>query len=417
MTNHTEVRNQAVRWVAIAWLLLALTLLAAANGEGHDGLPGIKDAVAEAAWLRHGFTDTQREAIRAACRRGIDGKFVPGGALLIMHQGEPIFREAFGVASLETGRLFTIDTPCRIASVTKPHTATLLAMLVEQGKLSWDDPIDKHLPSFTGIAVRGRGASPRTPKIRELLSHTAGFPGQPAIEAGRWRIKVDGTLADAVADLPRQGLAAEPGTVYAYTGLGYMVAGRIAELVTGKEFGALMKEMLLDPIGANTATFYPSDELQSRIPTAYDRKDGQLVKLDLASRPEAVATFPNPAGRLVSTLDDVGRFLLLHRNRGAIGGRQLVAAESLQAQYRRQPATGRMGGYGLGFNVMKVNARGEGVRVRHTGASGTLAQLDFERDLILVLLTQVPQAQTQPFRDGLMQAISDVFSSPASDGD
>ena len=182
--------------------------------------------------------------------------------------------------------------------MTKPHTSTLIAMLVEQGKLSWDDPVDKYLPTFAGIAVRDKGPATRTPKIRELLSHTAGFPGQPAIDSGRWKIKTTGTLADAVADLPAQGLAAEPGTVYAYTGLGYMVAGRIAELVTGKEYGALMKEMLLDPIGANTATFYPSDELKARMPTAYERKDGEFVKLDPASRPRAAAGIPQSGRQL-----------------------------------------------------------------------------------------------------------------------
>src|SRR5437868_9947815 len=54
------------------------------------------------------------------------------------------------------------------------HTSTLIAMLVEQGTLSWDDPVDKYLPSFAGIAVREKSAAARTPKVRELLSHTAG---------------------------------------------------------------------------------------------------------------------------------------------------------------------------------------------------------------------------------------------------
>lgn len=367
-------------------------------------------AKAEEAWLRHGFTAAQREKIRAALQRGIDDKFVPGGAMLIIHRGEPIFREGFGVASLETQQPFAIDAPCRIASITKPHTSTLMAMLVEQGKLSWDDSVEKYLPAFAGIAVRGKGTAMRTPKIRELLSHTAGFPGQPAIDAGQWKIKTDGSLAEEVADLPGQGLAAEPGTVYAYTGLGYVVAGRVAELVTGKEYGVLMKELLLEPIGATTATFYPSDELKARMPTMYERKGGELVKADLASRPRAAATFPNPAGSLVSTLDDVGRMFMLHRNHGQANGKQIVKPETLAALYRRQPATGRTG-YGLGFNVVKVNAKGEGIRIRHTGASGTFAQLDFENDLIVVLLTQVPQVQTEPFRAGVLKTMAEVFQS------
>jgi CubicO group peptidase (beta-lactamase class C family) len=406
---HSDVRSR----IAIALLALLPWLVPVASADDQLAVSAVKDAKAEEAWARHGFTAAQRDSIRAALQRGIDQKFVPGGALLIIHRGEPVLREGFGVASLETANPFTIDAPCRIASLTKPHTSTLIAMLVEQGKLAWDDPVDKYLRSFAGIAVRDKGPATRRPKIRELLSHTAGFPGQPAIDSGRWKIKTTGTLADAVADLPAQGLATEPGTVYAYTGLGYMVAGRIAELVTGKEYGAHMQEMLLEPIGAKAATFYPSDELKARMPTAYERKGGEFVKLDPASRPRAAAAFPNPAGSLISTLDDVGQLLMLHRNRGQVNGKQLVKPESLQALYQPQPATGRTS-YGLGFNVLKLNAKGDGVRVRHTGASGTFAHLDLENDLIFVLLTQVPQTQTQPFRDGLLKAIADVFAAPDS---
>ena len=405
--------SQVVHKFAVALLAILPWLVGGTSAEDQAAISAVKDAKAEAAWLRHGFTGAQRDQIRAALQLGIDQKFVPGGAMLIIHRGQPIFREGFGVASLETRQPFTVDAPCRIASVTKPHTSTLITMLVEQGKLAWDDPVDKYLPTFAGVAVRDKGPATRTPKVRELLSHTAGFPGQPAIDSGRWKIKTTGTLADAVADLPTQGLAAEPGTLYAYTGLGYMVAGRIAELVTGKEFGALMQEMLLEPIGASVATFYPSDELKAQMPTAYERKDGEFVKLDPASRPRTAAAFPNPAGSLISTVEDVGQLFMLHRNQGEVDGKQLVKPQSLQALYQRQPATGRTN-YGLGFNVVKVNAKGEGTRIRHTGASGTFAQLDFENDLIIVLLTQVPQTQTQPFRDGLLKAVAEVFSSADS---
>jgi CubicO group peptidase (beta-lactamase class C family) len=368
------------------------------------------DAVEES-WIRHGFNDNQRDSIRDAFRSGIDQRFIPGGALLILHRGEPILREGFGVADLDTQKPFTADAPCRIASLTKPHTSTLLAMLVERGKLSWDDPIDRYLPSFDGVKVRDKGPAARTPKVRELLSHTAGFPGQDAVHSGSWKFRADGTLADAVEDLPGQGLAAEPGSRYIYSGVGYMVAGRVAEVATGKGFADLMDELLLAPIGATTATFFPSSEVAARVPTPYERRQEGFVKLDRSSRPEAAARFPNPGGSLVSTLDDVGRLFLLHRNRGVAEGKKLIAPGSLSELYRPQPPTGQDGqnGYGLGFNILKTADDGVGVRIRHTGASGTFAQLDFENDVIVVILTQVPQAQTQPFRDRLLKAISAVF--------
>jgi CubicO group peptidase (beta-lactamase class C family) len=111
---------------------------------------------------------------------------------------------------------------------------------------------------------------------------------------------------------------------------------------------------------------------------------------------------------LVSTLDDVARVLMLHRNRRNVADRQLIAPESLKAQYRPQPATGR-NGYGLGFNILRTDANGVGDRIRHTGASGTLALIDFKQDLLVVMLTQVPTKQTQPFGNRLMKAIDSVF--------
>ncbi len=100
---------------------------------------------------------------------------------------------------------------------------------------------------------------------------------------------------------------------------------------------------------------------------------------------------------------------MLHRNRGNVSGKSLVGKETLQALYRPQPATGRIG-YGLGFNVMRTNAAGQGVRVRHTGASGTFAILDFQSDLVVVMLSQVPSKQTQPFSNKLLKAIDAVFT-------
>jgi CubicO group peptidase (beta-lactamase class C family) len=79
--------------------------------------------------------------------------------------------------------------------------------------------------------------------------------------------------------------------------------------------------------------------------------------------------------------------------------------------YRPQPATGRSG-YGLGFNIMRKGANGLGDRVRHIGASGTLALIDFKADVIVVFLTQVPAKQTQPFTDRVMKAVGTVFMKP-----
>ncbi len=398
----------AVRLLAARWLALALTVAALAGPAGALS----DDPAGEKRWAAHGFSPAQREQLREAWRWGIAERYVPGGAMLVLHRGEVIFREAFGVADLQTGTPFAIDAPCRLASVTKPFTATLFALLVGEGKCGWDDPVDRYLPEMTALRLRGQGRAARAPTLRELLSHTAGFPGNNERRSGAVPVRGDGTLAGMVAEIARAGLIAEPGTAYAYSGFGYMVAGRAAEVITGREFGALLAERLLKPMGAGGAVFLPSASaaVRSRLPTMYDRTDGGLAPAGGGEGETAGLAFPNPGGGLVATLDDVGRFLLLHRNRGiAGGGGRLVAAETLEVLYRPQPATGREG-YGLGFNVLRSDARGVGDRLRHAGASGTLALIDFKQDLIVVVLTQVPTKQRLPFGRRLDAAIERVFS-------
>lgn len=371
------------------------------------------DSAGEEAWLAHGFTAAQRDSLREVWRWGIAERFVPGGAMLIVHRGETVFREAFGVADLATGRPFTVDAPCRLASVTKPFTATLFARLVEAGWLAWDDPVDKFLPEFAELEVRGQGRAKRAPVIRELLSHTAGFAGNDERRSGAVEISPGSTLAEVAATLAQAGLVREPGSGYTYSGFGYMVAGRVAEVATGREFSALMHEQLVEPIGAGQAVFHPSAaaDLLARMPVMYDRIGGSLVPVAAAGREDAVVRFPNPGGGLVATLDDVGRLLRLHRDRGVAAETSLLLPASLRALYVRQPATNREG-YGLGFNLLHTGADGVADRVQHGGASGTLALIDFQRDVFVVVLTQVPTKQRLPFGNRLNQAVDSIFSPP-----
>lgn len=354
-------------------------------------------------WTDHGFTEAQRQRIQTAFQDGIDRMVIPGGAMILLHKGEVIFKQAFGVADLETQRPFKVSTPVHIASLTKLHTSTVMVMLAEQGRVSLDEPIDTYLPEFANLRVRGKDNPVAAPTLRQCLSHTSGFPGNNALKAGKFRVNLDGTLADVVADLATKELLGEPGTRHAYSRLGYIVAGRVAEIATGRPFPQVMSRTLLRPVGALDATFLPSAELQQRIPVAYVRTDGGFAK----RTGEPLGTVLNPGGRLVSTLEDVTRVLLLHRNRGKVGKKTLVSADSLRQMYVPQPATPNTG-YGLGFNIMRLPEDGSPARIRHTGASGTLAVIDFDSDVILVVLTQVPQKQTNRWRSRLVQTVFEV---------
>ncbi len=355
-------------------------------------------------WIEHGYTEEQRDELRTVIQAGIDEKFVPGAAILLVHKGEVIFREAFGLADLETGRRVEIDDVFFIASVTKPFTSTMMAILADRDIISLGDTVDKYLPEFGNLQIRDLGPAESAPTIRQCLSHTAGFPGNNAMQAGNFSVYMDGSLAETVDDLASKELWGRPGTLHAYTRFGYMTSARVVEVVEGKSFEEVMQTTLLDPIGATHTTFHPSEEVIAGMVKPYVRtEDGFKLRVG-----GPMGRVINPGGGLYSTLDDVGRMLLLHRNQGKVDGRQIVSAEALREQYVPQPSTPRTG-YGLGFNTLKVGPDGYGFRLQHIGGSGTFAWMDHKEDLLFVMLSQVPTGMMVKYRNRVMRKIGEIF--------
>ena len=206
-------------------------------------------------WTDHGLKEGDQAAIRAAFQRGIDERFIPGGSLMIIHEGVVVLHEGFGVADLQSGKPFQANAPCRIASLTKPHTATTLALLAEAGKLSFDDPVSKYLPAFEKLKVRGSEGHAKPITLAMCLSHTAGFASNNQLKAGEFALDFNRSLAEVVDELSSHELFYEPATAYGYGRLGYMTAARVAEIVTGKPFDAVMAEVLFAALGSEDSTF------------------------------------------------------------------------------------------------------------------------------------------------------------------
>ncbi len=354
-------------------------------------------------WAGHGLSETQRGAIRDAFQRGIDEQFIPGGSLMLIHKGAVVLHEGFGVADLASGKPFPANAPCRIASLTKPHTTTTLAILAEQGTLSFSDPVGKYIPAFNQLKVRGTETTAKPITLAMCLSHTAGFASNNQLKAGELSLDWNGTLEDVVNELATHDLFYEPATAYGYGRLGYMTAARVAEIVIGKPFETVMAETLFAALGSTDSTFdYPS--MLDRIPTPYVRtKNGLQVRTG-----EPMGTVINPGGSLIATPTDVARMLLLHRNRGEALGKRVVSESILQEMYQSQPGRGKAK-YGLGFNILAQNEDGSARRVQHTGAAGTIGIIDFDLDLIVIVLTQVPQTQTNKWRGPLLKTIFSTF--------
>jgi CubicO group peptidase (beta-lactamase class C family) len=355
-------------------------------------------------WKSHDLTEAQREHIRAAFQRGIDEKFIPGGSLTLIHKGEIILQEGFGMADLESKKPFAANAPCRIASLTKPHTATTLALLAEKGKLSFSDPLSQYIPAFKKLKVRGKDGYAKPITLAMCLSHTAGFASNNQLKAGKFTLNWNGTLEEVVDELATHDLFYEPGTAYGYGRLGYMAAARVAEIVTGKTFDQVMADELFSVLGSTESTF-DYESVKDRIPTAYLRTPSGFEE----RTGEPMGTVINPGGSLVATPDDVTRLFLLHRNRGKVNGKQVVSEAILQQMYQSQPGREKAK-YGLGFNILAQGPDGSAHRIQHTGASGTIGIIDFDLDLVVIVLTQVPQTQTYKWRRPLLETIFQVFA-------
>jgi CubicO group peptidase (beta-lactamase class C family) len=324
---------------------------------------------------------------------------IPGGSVRIVEGREIVFDRYFGTFTEDSKIAWDEQTVVAIASISKSVTATLVAVLVGEGSLSFDDPIAKYLPEYAEITLQSSDQSVRSPTIAECLSHTAGFPGGTMSKLPRNSPIKRGDQAEVARHLATQGLASRPGTKYAYTFRGYAAVSRVIEVVTGRPIAAVMQEKLLVPLGMEETTFTPGVSLVRRHPLFASRAEGQSDE-EVATQIESLRAqrgpFVNTAGALVSTPDDLQRFLQFHANKGRVGKRQIAPASVLAELYRKQPATKD---YGLGFKLS-----GGGV-VGHGGATGTFASVDLETGRILIVLTQAGAPNARPLLAGATKVI------------
>ena len=329
---------------------------------------------------------------------------IPGGSVCVVENGKVLFNQAYGVTAPKSTRRWEKNSPVQIASMTKSITSTLVAVLVGEGKLAFDDPISKYIPEYGRLKMRKSGAEVRSPTIAECLSHTSGFPGgtMGSLPAGSPIRTSD--QAGVATSLAKQGLAAKPGTKYAYTFRGFAAVARCVEIVTGKRFPEILEERLLKPLGMSNTTFQPNLELLKRHPRYAKRianLDDVKISAFLEKKKRESKRFVNAGGGLISTPDDLVKFYRLHSVRGKIGDKRLIPEKVIAKLYEKQPGTR---GYGLGFNLF-----GNAV-VGHGGASGTIGGVDLKNDRVVVILTQAGSTAARPLTRRGMQLAREILA-------
>jgi CubicO group peptidase (beta-lactamase class C family) len=363
-------------------------------------------------------------------RREVTTRKIPGAVLLIQQHRKEVYLESFGVRSVATRLPMTPDTIFRIYSMSKAVTSVAIMMLVEDGRLSIDDPVSKYIPAFANAKVGvdlsdEAGQYPlkleplkRPITILDLLRHTSGitygFYGEGQVKkiyANPALYDGDFDNAEFAARIAKIPLAEQPGVRWDY-GHSTDILGRIVEVVSGQGLLQFEKQRLLDPLGMTKTTFYVPDETQwPRIAEPFpDKRFGWRMRF---GRPIAGVMSPAVPRRwesggagMVSTAPDYARFLQMLLNGGELDGRRYLksATVALMTSDHIGPETGILhdpfyfpgpgSGFGLGFAVRTApppNTTWPLGEYRWDAAGGSFYFVDPKDDMLVVFMVQAPE--------------------------
>lgn len=294
----------------------------------------------------------------------------PGAAVLVMKEGKPLLRKAYGTADLELGVAMTPEHVFRIGSMTKQFTAVAVLMLMEQGKLALDDPMTRFLPDFP--------VGKRTVTIRHLLTHTSGLVSYTDIPEWRPLQRKDMTVNELIGLTKDKPFEFEPGERWAYCNSGYILLGAVIEKAAGTTYEEFLRKNIFEPLGLKD-TYYDSTTriIPRRIPGYGPGSSNGFANADYLSM-----TQPYAAGSLLSTIDDLAAW-----NEALLAGK-LVKRESLETAWSNHKLKdGSATGYGFGWGVGALDGKR---MVSHTGGIHGFASIGIlfpEEKLQILMLT------------------------------
>lgn len=319
----------------------------------------------------------------------VDDHVLAGAVTLVADKEKILDLEAVGYQDVAARKPMETDCLFWIASQSKPITATALMMLVDEGKVNVEDPVEKYLPEFKGqmvIAEQDKDhvllKKPKHPiLVRNVLSHTSGLPFKTNVETPTLDLYPLSMRVQSYSMIP---LMFEPDSKYQYSNAGINTAGRIIEVVSGMPYEKFLDERLFKPLGMKDTTFWPSVEQQKRLAKSYKpTKDGMLEEITVGQLRYPLEDHerqPMPAGGLFSTATDLSLFYRMLANGGSWQGKQYLSEASFKQMTSKQTAEG-LAAYGFGFST------GNG-HIGHGGAYSTNSEYDSKSGMITIFLVQ-----------------------------
>lgn len=298
------------------------------------------------------ISQTGKERIQETLWRAVRNRELPGINLMILKDGEELFYCEEGYSNLEQRKKIRRDTIVRLYSMTKPVTAAAVMLLVERGLLDLAQSVAELIPGFADQKVCQSDGTfvpvSRPSTIRDLMNMTAGLVylgDETAAERETTKVYEEiaenmygehpVTTTEMANRIGRCPLKYQPGEIWQYSS-GADVLGAVVEAVTGKTFGAFLREELFQPLEMPDTDFYVPEEKQDRLMTAYMwDKDGTLVPYkgcNLAIMNDMVVpnAFESGGAGLVSTIDDYAHFAQMLMDGGVYRGKRLMGRRTVE---------------------------------------------------------------------------------------
>ena len=278
--------------------------------------------------------DRAVEQARAWFRQFGEKTGVPGYSVAVAVDGKIVWAEGFGKANVEMDAPATPQTVYRIGSVTKLFTAAAAMLLVEEGRLDLDAPVQKYVPQFP------EKSAPLT--LRHLAGHVSGIRNYRGNEY--WNTQRVIKITETVARFKDDPLLHDPGSKYAYSSYNYVLFGTAMENVSGRDFVTLLREAVLVPLGLKTVTPDLSEVIVAGRSAYYQRTpEGQLQNCAYADHSDRL-----PAGGYHATVEDLARFGV------AMANDSLLQAQTRAMMFTSQKlADGRETRVGIAWRVAK----------------------------------------------------------------
>lgn len=321
-------------------------------------------------------SDAQAAALGRMASEARERMGSPGLAVAIARGPQVVWAAGFGLADVENQVPVTGDSVFRIASISKPMAAVAVMQLVERGRVSLDDPIQKYVPDYP---QKGE----QTVTVRHLLTHQSGIrhyrPGEMESR------EPYATLAAAIGIFKNDPLLFVPGTRYLYSTYGYNLLAGVVERASGLSFGEYLRTRIWSPAGMTATALEQPQEIVPRRARQYVRGPGTPP---VRNAPYADLSVKWAGGGIISSAADLARFDI------ALGDARLLKPETMaEMQTAARLANGNRTGYGLGWMVFRDD-QGRDWVAHSGGATGGTTYLlrDPARRVAVAVLTNIEGA-------------------------